>query len=499
MNLFLSKWWRGLSCHSDIILFFFKFCSILDELLKLRQELDKHKYELENFCRDRVCSSQRQTEDLKKFMQDGLEENAQLSLQRSKQLYNNHCKQMKEVVQAQHDEMQVFIDQKFNNKATGRESAVSNSIREHEEPSWLGRNREKFSEYHESVPKVVQDRLDEMHSNHIKEIERIRQEINQRNEQSQNKRTSHIPPGNSNVELEQLANFQEVEVCQNNQTNSVIFKTGKSSTFISPHNLKTIGWTAKQLFSKSNPSPIATVYPQQKEKDTSQNADVQDRQSFPANEDSQQSTKQKPRGRAQPQRRSQRLLHISGNSQDERTQMSSIGNYNQLNRSQSSSEMQNVSPDERRKSMGVNNYHNNGTYQTRRQISGPSRPPSEERLQVPVQRVRWEPRQENKQERKQGQERNKEVKSTPLPWSTQRTYVGRNTSNFRNPGSGNISKTPRQSVFRAPNTTSYYPHPALPSSTGVYDFSDKISPVMCHQKPNLAIPTSRYSNVFNSR
>ncbi|XP_021364145.1 putative leucine-rich repeat-containing protein DDB_G0290503 [Mizuhopecten yessoensis] len=494
---------------------------VLDELLILRQELDQHKYELENSCREKVYSTQRQTEDLKKFMRVGFEDNVQESIEQSKQLYENHCQQLKENINTHQDNIKSFIDQKFKEKSAESSEKNSSLNTEHEEPLWIGKNRQRFSDYHESVPKKIQDQLNEMHNNHIKEIERIRKEINQRNEESQSKRDCQLPPGRSGMLHSKLLEFQEMENDnQDKGLNFIAFEHGKKSSFISPGNIRSSGWTAKQLFSKTNPSPVATVYPQRKEQEISNKLYANDKQSQSSDEQKQ-APKSKPRGSAQPQRRSQRLLETKETAMEEKGQ-DSHNNYTEQRNSQRISSMQSACQEDGRQE-GSGSYDSNMSYQQRRQNNPLGMPQLESRHTShqeqkrtshteKMQNGRQEPRQVMTLDNRQTftQEPQQESKKHIIgQWNTEENY-SKSTGNLRNTDKCTYSRTPRQSGFKAPegilrvntvkSNVQCYSHPAVSHKTAsVYDFSDEVSAVRCHQKPSIANPRSGSCNFINSR
>ncbi|XP_033745265.1 protein MLP1-like [Pecten maximus] len=433
--------------------------SVLDELLILRQELDRHKYELENFCRENVYSSQRRTEDLKKFIRSGLDDNVQDNIEQSKHLFNSHCQKMKEDIIAQQDNLKGFIYQKFKENNASTNPGL--------ETSRIGESRQRFSDYHESVPKKIQDQLDEMHSNHIKEVERIRREINQRNEESQKKKDCLMPPGSTSMLHSQFLESREMEN-GDQERDSFTFKRGKNNLFISPGKITQTSWTAKQLFSRSNPSPVATVYPQQKDRGTTHKMYENDRPSF---DEQKQAVKMKPRGSAQPQRRSQRLLETKETSVEEKVQNSF--NSGELRKSQRISVMQTGSKEDDKQPRRDNYTKNSVMYQEKKQNNSPRilQEESWKRETAPD-----EPRPDMRHSQRQtiGQECNKELLNKPVVWQrkTEKCYTSKNTEKY--------SRTPRQSSFKVPDTKSSNMQRGsqqcgLSKTASVYDFRDEQS------------------------
>ncbi|XP_060074150.1 ninein-like [Ylistrum balloti] len=462
---------------------------ILDELMMLRQDLENQKYELENIFKDKVCTTQRQTEDLKKFIQAGLEDNVQESINYSKKLYDNHCQQMKENINIQQDNLKGFIDQKFEEKSSENVASLNSG---HDEPLWIGKRR--FSDYHESVPKKFQDQLDKMHINHIKEIERIRKEINQRNEECQNKKNCEMPIRRSNMLHSQFLESQEKENSkQDKDVNSVEFK----HPLISPGNIRLSNWTAKQLFSKSNPSPVATVYPQQKDQDLSHKVFVNDKQTLSSDEQKQ-VAKPKPRGSAQPQRRSQRLMETRGNSIEETVQ-NPPNNNNEHKKSQRISSTQNDSQEDGRQ--GNVSFSNSMSYQQRRQ-NNPPRIPLQQARQTPQTEATPENRQDPRHDMRQEpqQECNEAMSNKPFVWQCNpgQSYNRKNTSNLLKTNKFNRSPRPNAPVSRALDPQPYS-HPTVSQKASVYDFSDKVSVERCHQKPHSTYSTTRSSSYISSR
>ncbi|XP_069142413.1 putative leucine-rich repeat-containing protein DDB_G0290503 [Argopecten irradians] len=451
--------------------------SVLDELLKLRQELDQHRYELENFCREKVYATQRQTEDLKKTIRTGLECNAQETIEHAKHLYKTHFQQIKENFSKQEDNLKGFIDRKLNEKSTKYNAALNS---EQEETSWTGKSQKRFSEYHESIPKKIQDQLDEMHSNHMKEVERIRKEINQRNKESINKLDSVVQRKN-NLPRSQFLESRGMDDDAQQVRNSFEFRQGKNSLFISPGNIRSTGWTAKQLFSRSNPSPVATVYPQQTDN------------ARPSTEE--QTTKSKPRESVQPQRRSQRLMETKETAAEERMQIP----VNENRKSQRVSVQEYGSKGEDRQTGRCSN-SNTVPYQQRRQNNSPlekdsGRTASENRQEL-SQNMLPNQRQTLRQELTKGGKDN--FDKPPVTWQ-RKTKTNKNSCSLKN--TEIPSRTSREDGFCIQVTGK--PNSQCFSNTcgpngkpaSVYDFSDDLSVV----GPKPTRLPSRSLNVVNSR
>lgn len=118
------------------------------------------------------------------------------------------------------------------------------------------------------VPQVVQDRLDELHNHHQSEIKRLREEIeSNRKVGNEEKRNEHV----ENNVLQNVYNFKSDEgnfnksdgIRTRSQAVGSIFKKG--STFLSPKPLQMTTWNSRAIFSRTDPSPVATVRPQRQQ------------------------------------------------------------------------------------------------------------------------------------------------------------------------------------------------------------------------------------------
>lgn len=148
-----------------------------------------------------------------------------------------------------------FIDE---NRSTLSE--LKRSVSEENSRPWQNKN----------VPKMIQDKLNELHSYHQSEIKRLEAEIETQRKKnaeekvrsSSNCLESKITSNLQNVyDLEQSDPYPE-NVSTRTGRASVMFKNGPG--LLSPRPPQGTSWNSRSLFCRPNPSPVATVLPQRK-------------------------------------------------------------------------------------------------------------------------------------------------------------------------------------------------------------------------------------------
>ena len=153
------------------------------------------------------------------------------------------------------------LDRKIDDLKTAKESdiqiitdQIDKSI-EHRSASWKN----------DLVPKKVQAQLDELHSQHMSEIQKLEKQIEEQKknaeEVAKSKKDLQPPMAES-----ALQNIYDLNAEERRQTESKTKPPGslfqRASGFISPRPPVGTTWNSRAIFGRTNPSPVATVLPQ---------------------------------------------------------------------------------------------------------------------------------------------------------------------------------------------------------------------------------------------
>lgn len=117
------------------------------------------------------------------------------------------------------------------------------------------------------VPEKVQTQLDELHNQHITEIERLEKQI-----EEQKKRVDENVKTQNDQQVESVQSFLQniYDFPGDNQKRTEPTKKApvslfqRASGFVSPRPLVGTTWNSRAIFGRTNPSPVATVLPQRK-------------------------------------------------------------------------------------------------------------------------------------------------------------------------------------------------------------------------------------------
>ena len=117
------------------------------------------------------------------------------------------------------------------------------------------------------VPEKVQAQLDELHNQHISEIERLEKQIEEQKKRvDENVKTQNDQQAKSVESV--MQNFYDFPA-ENQKRNEARNKAPvslfqRASGFVSPRPLVGTTWNSRAIFGRTNPSPVATVLPQRK-------------------------------------------------------------------------------------------------------------------------------------------------------------------------------------------------------------------------------------------
>ena len=153
------------------------------------------------------------------------------------------------------------LDRKIEYLKTAKESdiqiitdQIDKSI-EHRSASWKN----------DLVPKKVQAQLDELHSQHMSEIQKLEKQIEEQKKNAEEVAKSKMdlqPPMAESA----LQNIYDLNAEERRQTESKTKPPGslfqRASGFISPRPPVGTTWNSRAIFGRTNPSPVATVLPQ---------------------------------------------------------------------------------------------------------------------------------------------------------------------------------------------------------------------------------------------
>ncbi|KAL4226113.1 hypothetical protein ACF0H5_014100 [Mactra antiquata] len=264
---------------------------LINELEILRNAYDHQKREMENFLSSQInLNLQKHIKDIERNIEIGLTNSLEMTVGRQEDYFQSKHMELENICKSHYKALERFMksnpsdltneqlkqSQDFHRDVNQKLKLVLSNLNE-----CKGQNTECFNELkkvldierkqpwqNNSVPKVIQDRLDELHTQHQSEIKRLRDEI-ERNRRQDNKENN-----NDELNLKKDSIFQNVynaksddDIFNRNdgirtrsQASGTIFK--KNSTFLSPKPPQPSPWNKRPLFGRTDPSPVATVRPQ---------------------------------------------------------------------------------------------------------------------------------------------------------------------------------------------------------------------------------------------
>lgn len=168
--------------------------------------------------------------------------------------------------------MEKKIDEKLESISTDQKKFID------ENRSTLSELKRSVSEensrpwQNENVPKMIQDKLNELHNFHQSEIKRLEAEIENKKKNHNEGEVRTISNCLDSTIMSNLQNVYDLEQsgpdlevangCTRTGRASVMFKNGPG--LLSPRPPQGTSWNSRSLFSRHNPSPVATVLPQRK-------------------------------------------------------------------------------------------------------------------------------------------------------------------------------------------------------------------------------------------
>ena len=153
------------------------------------------------------------------------------------------------------------LNQKFDDLKTDKESDIQ-MITDHFDKSLEDRSAAWRNDL---VPKKVQDQLDELHNQHLSEIQKLEKQIEDQRIKAEEVAKSKVDQQATTAESA-LQNIYDLNVGEKRQIDNKNRPPGslfqKASGFISPRPPIGTTWNSRAIFGRTNPSPVATVLPQ---------------------------------------------------------------------------------------------------------------------------------------------------------------------------------------------------------------------------------------------
>lgn len=204
-----------------------------------------------------ICRSQQK--DLVSTVRNVAAEQSKQYLRQNQDLYSSHQKNLANE-----------LDQKFEDLKTSHKTELQ-AVADYFDKSW---EEKSVSWKNDMVPKKVQAQLDELHNQHLSEIKRLEQQI-----EDQKKKTDEAAKSESdqqsNTTGSVLQNVYDLQFGDQRKTENKdraqVSLFNKASGFVSPRPLVGTRWNSRAIFGRTNPSPVATVLPQRKSKEDDRN------------------------------------------------------------------------------------------------------------------------------------------------------------------------------------------------------------------------------------
>ena len=173
-----------------------------------------------------------------------------------------YLKQNKELLASYHSNISDNLNQKLEELKDSKEAELKTITNQIDKAI-----REKSKAWNnDTVPLRVQEQLDELHYQHVSEINRLKKEMENQKKQIDNSLKTKIDqqtgPTLQNVYDLQNDDGKEASGQTNKGTHLPLFQ--RSSGFVSPRPLTGTTWNSRTIFGRANPSPVATVLPQRK-------------------------------------------------------------------------------------------------------------------------------------------------------------------------------------------------------------------------------------------
>ncbi|XP_053377308.1 uncharacterized protein LOC123529339 isoform X2 [Mercenaria mercenaria] len=279
---------------------------LLDELVTIRDDFDRQRRDLETFFRNQILSAQQKQlhtieQHVQKSFADMTEGLSQI-LYKADEMHGKHS-ELKALGKSQQRELEKYIKCQSTEQAkqimkqsqdlySKQQKIIHEEINQtletftKEQKQVLDENKNCLNELkkcvsdkdtrpwqNENVPKMIQDKLDELHNYHQSEIKRLETEIE--NQQKKNDMPQKEANSRSNEEdavnniLQNICDLQEngndikESSTYRRRDRGTMFKNGPG--LLSPRPLQGTSWNSRTLFGRTNPSPIATVLPQRKQ------------------------------------------------------------------------------------------------------------------------------------------------------------------------------------------------------------------------------------------
>ncbi|XP_052286549.1 uncharacterized protein LOC127882128 isoform X1 [Dreissena polymorpha] len=271
---------------------------LADELLMLRDDLERQKRDLEGFFQAQILTMHLKHEQrILKGVADSLQHLPAVSVDsvgqasvlrdicrtqqkelekyiktQSSELNRHFLKENKELFQRQQKDMKTKIESKLEILDSNQKQLSSETKTYFEDIKQTLETKVLPWQNNDIVPKKIQEQLNELYDKHQAEIHRLESEMEKQRKQSLEVRTRTVnkpeDEGSMQNDVFKLSNvydFNEADMDSNrkNVVRSGTIFNNKGRGFLSPRPPQG-KWNSRTLFGRANPSPspVATVFPQ---------------------------------------------------------------------------------------------------------------------------------------------------------------------------------------------------------------------------------------------